>query len=404
MVAVEVSETEGAGERLHALDAVRGAALMLGVVFHATLSFLPGIPIWPSMDNDPSPALGVLFYVLHVFRMTSFFLIAGFFGRMSLDRRGTWGFVGDRLKRIALPLVVGWLILFPAILAVIIWSAVQASGGAIPSNSPPPPPLTAKTFPLTHLWFLYVLLIFYAGVLGLRGLVSLIDWKGGLRRGLDQMIRPVIGGPLAPLVMAAPLAAAFWYAPEWRPWFGVPTPDTGLIPNATALVAYGSAFGFGWLIQGQDGLIERLGRWWLPNLVLAVMLIAGGLAMVGPAPSLEIAAHDSRGLAYAACYALAAWTSTFAFIGLALRFLSGFSRTRRWIADASYWVYLVHLPIVMALQTFLAKLDLGWPVKFALILLIGFAVMFASYQLLVRYSFIGAVLNGRRRPPQKVAP
>jgi hypothetical protein len=83
-------------------------------------------------------------------------------------------------------------------------------------------------------------------------------------------------------------------------------------------------------------------------------------------------------------------------ICLALRFLSGFSRARRYIADASYWLYLVHLPIVMALQVAVSRLDWPWPVKFAAILLIAFPLLFASYQLLVRYSVIGAALNGRR--------
>jgi hypothetical protein len=47
-------------------------------------------------------------------------------------------------------------------------------------------------------------------------------------------------------------------------------------------------------------------------------------------------------------YALAIWTATFAGIGLALRFMSGFSPMRRYLA--SYWLYLIHMPIVMALQ------------------------------------------------------
>jgi len=51
---------------------------------------------------------------------------------------------------------------------------------------------------------------------------------------------------------------------------------------------------------------------------------------------------------------------------------------------------------VMALQVAVSQLDWPWPVKFGGILLVALAVMFASYQLLVRYTFIGAVLNGRR--------
>ena len=33
-------------DRLHALDAVRGGALMLGVALHASLSYLPGAGAW----------------------------------------------------------------------------------------------------------------------------------------------------------------------------------------------------------------------------------------------------------------------------------------------------------------------------------------------------------------------
>ena len=33
-------------ERLHGIDAIRGLALTLGVVLHATMSFFPGPGIW----------------------------------------------------------------------------------------------------------------------------------------------------------------------------------------------------------------------------------------------------------------------------------------------------------------------------------------------------------------------
>ncbi len=125
-------------------------------------------------------------------------------------------------------------------------------------------------------------------------------------------------------------------------------------------------------------------------------LISASLAIAGATPPLTSTNRDTIHLAGAACYALETWIATFAEIGMALRFLSGFSARRRYIADASYWIYLIHLPIVMALQVAVSRLDWPWPVKFAVILAISFPLMFASYQLLVRYSFIGAVLNGRR--------
>jgi peptidoglycan/LPS O-acetylase OafA/YrhL len=84
-------------------------------------------------------------------------------------------------------------------------------------------------------------------------------------------------------------------------------------------------------------------------------------------------------------------------IGMALRFGSGYSAARRYLADASYWIYLAHLPLVMALQIAVARTDLPAMVKFPLVLVTVITILLASYHLLVRYSFIGAVLNGRRQ-------
>ncbi len=44
-------------ERLHALDAVRGFALLLGVALHATLSYLPGAQYCWFVGDDASQVL-----------------------------------------------------------------------------------------------------------------------------------------------------------------------------------------------------------------------------------------------------------------------------------------------------------------------------------------------------------
>lgn len=388
-----------AQERLHALDAVRGFALLLGIVLHATLSFLPApTRIWIIQDSHPSMTLAVLFFAIHVFRMTTFFLIAGFFAHMSFHRRGGRVFIKDRLQRIALPLVVGWPILFAAMVPVIFWAANFPNGGPVP-GAPGWPPVLPR-FPLTHLWFLYVLLEFYAATLVLRTGMAWLDKSGLIRAGVDRLIGLVMRSPLAPAILAVPIGIALNLDPTWVGWLGVRTPDQSLVTNLQAVVGFGTAFGFGWLLHRQIDLIRILERRWLLNLVLAIGLIAASFILASvPQPR-----PDAVRFAGATCYALAIWTTAFAVIGVALRFLSGFSATRRYIADASYWLYLIHLPIVMALQVAVFSLDWPWPAKFATILLVAVPVMFVSYQLLVRYSVIGAVLNGRRiRKPSEAA-
>jgi ABC-type multidrug transport system ATPase subunit len=70
----------------------------------------------------------------------------------------------------------------------------------------------------------------------------------------------------------------------------------------------------------------------------------------------------------------------------------------RYTADASYWIYLVHMPIVVALQVMVGDLPWHWSLKFPLVLFVSLAVLFASYRYLVRPTFIGQVLNGRKYP------
>ena len=385
-----------ANERLHALDAVRGFALIAGIVFHATLSFVPGpkgVPLWIVTDSHPSLTLALTAHVLHIFRMTTFFMIAGFFAHLTFHRRGAKGFIADRAKRIGIPLLVGWPIVFAAFIAVTIWAAVSATrGGPLP---PPPQYPGFPAFPLTHLWFLYLLLWFYAATLAIRALVVRLDRAGRLTPVVDRVVRTVATHPAGLLVLAAPGALALLATHQWTPWFGIPTPDSSLVPHFAAAVCYFGAFGLGWLVHRQTEILAAWRRLWPANLALALGFTVAELALVGVTPSVQPATGATR-LALAALYPLASWAWTFGLVGLALRYLSDFSPVRRYIADASYWLYLVHLPLVMALQVAVAPLDWPWPVKFAVILGVAFPLMLGSYQLLVRHSFIGAILNGPR--------
>ena len=81
-----------------------------------------------------------------------------------------------------------------------------------------------------------------------------------------------------------------------------------------------------------------------------------------------------------------------------MRFLAHASDKVRYVADASFWIYLVHLPVVAAMQVLVGHLPWHWSVKFPLILVVSFAVLFLSYRTLVRPTFIGQMLNGRKYP------
>lgn len=390
-------------ERLHALDAVRAGALTLGVAFHATLSFLPGPQIWVVRDV-PSEALGNFFFVAHMFRMAAFFMIAGYFGRMLLQRRGTAGFVRNRLTRITLPFAVFWPIAMAGIIGCFIWGAVTMAAGAALPPPPPPPTPTFWTFPLTHLWFLWVLTLFYAGALVIRGLVVAIDRSEWLRgRIVDRAMRALTATPAAAALLAIPLALALAFQASWFGRGGIPTPDTGFIPNLTAAIGFGTAFGFGWLLQRQPALLGAIARWWSVNLVAAVALTAACLWLLGDSNGFVPFPEGSTKTALAACYALAVWSWTLGITGAALTFLTRERPAIRYVADASYWIYIMHLPVVMALQVWVFALPLPAVAKWGVVTGGAFLILIASYHLLVRHSWLGRWLNGRRIPWRKRA-
>lgn len=388
------------GGRHHALDALRAGALLLGVAFHAGFAYTEP-HVWVVNDSTSDPVLGGMIFVTHIFRMSLFFVVAGFFARLLLEKRGLQGFITNRLRRIALPLAVFWLPVFAAIVTFMILAALKADPSLATKPPPPTPPLTAQTLPLTHLWFLYLLLILYPVALVLRGLVALVDSGGALRRLVDRALATTLRLGLGGLVLGLPLLAMLVLRPSWLFWFGIPTPDIGLFPNGAALAGFGTAFAFGWLMHRQPDLLSILRRQWPIHLALALALTAGCLWSVGLAPGLEAVPGRDK-IAYAAAYGLALWSWVFALIGLAVRFLDRPSPAWRYLADASYWIYIIHLPLVLALQY--AVMDLAAPalLKFALVTTGTLLIALATYALLVRHGFIGAILNGKTtKAPRK---
>lgn len=389
------------GGRLHGLDGLRGAALLLGVVLHGTLSFFPS-QIWIVGDDQTSVWASSLFFVIHLFRMASFFLIAGLFGHMMLKRRGTAGFIKNRLIRIAAPLAAFWGPVMAGIVAVLVWNA--SLHGLTAADAPPPPTYDWTNIPLTHLWFLWVLLWFYAALVIGQAVVARLDRAGRLGRGLDRMAGGLIG-PWGPLVLGAPLALALWLEPNWIAFFGIPTPDAGLAPEASALVGFGLAFGMGVLLDRRRDLLAKIEGW--TPVYLGLALGAGTTALMlsgGPTPVLTPMTDPAAKALAAAAFGVATYASMFAVVGLALRFWSGHSAVRRYLADASYWIYIVHLPLVMAAQVVVQDWALVWPIKLAVVVVGVMAVSLASYELMVRHGMMGRWLNGRRVPWRRARP
>lgn len=170
------------------------------------------------------------------------------------------------------------------------------------------------------------------------------------------------------------------------PHFG-PDTSTGLLPPPHLLLYYGLFFGFGVLYFDAEDNQGRLGRrWWLWLPLSLLLLFPVGwitMALSGPATGI--------------LQVLYTWAMCFGMIGLFRKYLSHESRALRYLSDSSYWLYLAHLPLVIALQQVVRDWPLPAPVKFLLICAVATGLLLLSYEWLVRHTWVGLILNGRRR-------
>ena len=202
-------------------------------------------------------------------------------------------------------------------------------------------------------------------------------------------------------MLAAPVAAVFFLEVPWTTTSGIRNGDFGLLPGVVdrRLVSAPPSVSVGFCTANR-ALLEVWRRSWLLYLAAAVLLSlvlrrndVGGDARSG------IAIEDAgASLLRAFAYPLATWAWCLALIGTATRFLSDERAIGAIPLGLVVWIYLAHLPLVVALQVLVSPWSLPWQVKYPLIVVVALAILLPSYQLLVRNTFLGAWLNGRRYP------
>jgi glucans biosynthesis protein C len=373
-----------ADSRIHYMDNLRALAMLAGVVFHAALAHsLLVHGLWPPADAGHSWWVDVAAWFPHLFRMPLFFTVAGFFAALLVERRGVGGMLANRARRVLLPLVIFW----PLVTGAIIWATLHAAVNVQnPSpllaiirqavehpGAPSPPPS------LTHLWFLYYLMWFYL----LVWVVTALQWRAEVWR--SRLLRPWVVAGVAPLLLAPSLLSVT--APA-------PAPES-FLPQWWALVYFGLFFAFGYQLHGHREMLDRLrprAGWMLGGSVAAYALFMALLARQLSGPPMPVL--------HAAQVVLEAYSSVWMTLWCLLAAQSWLNvqhRVLRYLSDASYWVYIIHLPLVFAIQYRMLDLAVAWPLKFALSLGATLAVAFGSYHLLVRGTFAGRLLNGARQ-------
>ena len=246
-----------------------------------------------------------------------------------------------------------------------------------------------------HLWFLWLLLWLVALFAIFAAIADRLGWRG----------------PLLPAWLALSPAHFLWLVPltfclQWFmglegafPTFG-PDTSTGLIPLPHVLLYYALFFGFGVVYFDHDDGGERIGRWWWLTLPVG-LLVVFPLGMEFTYGDFFGFRDDAAGPGvnrFLAVLLQAAypWLMAFGLIGLFRVLLRQGSYAVRYVSDASYWLYVTHLPLIILAQFVVRDWGLPAVVKFALICVVITGFLLLCYQGFVRYTPLGTLLNGKR--------
>lgn len=324
---------------------------------------------------------GAAFHVLSVFIMLTqaffmgaFFLIAAYFIPGSWERRGAASFVGERLLRLIVPLIVYRFVLAPTTSLAVGWFAYDLPptvAGYWLANSPGP------------LWFLELLLVLT---------MAWVVWRRFRPEGL-----PAIAWSPAPpawpgvAIFTLLLGLGSWLfrirvpVYSYIDWIDFPTP--AFLPQYVALFVVGLvAHRRNWfaVIPGWMGLAG------LVALVTASCTLLP-LSMVGPDLS-----WTGDGTPQSLAFSL--WEAIFC-VGTCLALLA-FFRSRcdwqgpslRWLSSENYAVYVIHAPVIVLIALALMPLDLPILAKLTIAIATGIPLCYLVAWLLRRIPGVARVL------------
>ena len=381
--------------RIHGMDALRAIAMLLGIVLHALIAYrvFPN-PAWPS-DSHQWIGYDALYLWIHSFRMQVFFLVAGFFARLLYLKIGESAFLQHRLNRIVVPFVVGVIVLVPLSIAPFLYYKYTEQQGMDASLA-----LSASVRGivgwngLVHLWFLYYLLMFYATMIAATHLARWAPFIKEMSRQLSFLAD--ITNPVAVVAIVILIIGVLTLQNKL-----ILEAYTGIVPNVAQFIYYGLFFGIGYWIHQRSYLIEKISK-------AAIGYLVVGSVLVIPLTYLYAIVHEMpqpHYTTYAVLIRAIGACQTVLLVGGVLggfvRYFTTENRTLRYISDAAYWLYLVHLPLVAWLQILLLHSTIYGFLRFGIVVAVATFIALITYQWFVRYTIIGNVLHGKRQRVSK---
>jgi hypothetical protein len=358
-------------------------AFWLLILFHAGLGFV-GWDVYAYRNNQTSELLEVVLLFVNQWRLPVLFVVSGMGTRYALSRRSPGQFLGERSKRLLIPLVFGanFVVLFQGYYAALHKGGIQ---GFLPFALG----WWRQGGEVQHLWF--VLWLFGYSLMAAPLLVYLRNRPTGrVLRAFRRLLNLPFGvGLLA--VLPAPLILVEWI---FKPV--APGPIVGyMIPWYFVFFVAGFMFA-----SVGRAFWQRVGRM---RVVLSVLgILTFGLMLItlvllervrpGRAETLISGGWVQQGLphldpftaGFGALHAANAWIWCLAVFAWGNLYLSRPNRILAYCNRAVYCFYIAHQPLTLVALYYLKDLDLWWPGKLCAIVVYTFLGCWAVYELAKR--------------------
>jgi len=249
-----------------------------------------------------------------------------------------------------------------------------------------------KYFTLSHLWFLWYLLVF-ATVAPFLGI--LLQWLINTIKPLEQIAQSTVRWQGLPILLGLVGIPHLQMAPGFFGWslgfasgIGKGFPDFlwTLEPDMPFYFAF---FLAGWWIFHSRAQLPAIANWWGLNLGLGIAAHCGAIWMSrNYSMQRDLENYQTLKLCGYALYSLgSAWTA-WGFIGLFQKFFDRPSILGKYMADTAFWVYLLHQALLIPILSWLGPFQLPWYANGMLATLITMAAAILLFEAMVRHTFL----------------
>lgn len=345
-------------ERRYDIDWIRVIAIGLLLVYHVAIGFQPwGMMIGFITNDRPWTSLWLPMTLINVWRIPLLFFVSGMGVYFALRRRSWAQLIRERARRILLPFAFGMVAIVP--IHVYLWQRYYAfETGYTPGPG--------------HLWFLCNLFCYVIILLPLFYYLKRSEKQRQLAWVVNLSRTPLVLLPVYALFVAEVLlirpAPFELYAMTWHGF-------------AIGFLAFFCGFLFVWC---GAPFWQMLFRWrWL------FVVVAGGLFI------LRLMHFQSMAPGYLTAIESNTWI--FAIFAFGYRYLNRPSRALRYLSQAAYPVYIVHMVCLYGASMVIFPLSPAVPLQFVLVLSLTAAGCFVLYELLIKRMGVLRLLFGLNR-------